>query len=107
MPEIAGGFVHFAPPLVRLRAPQMRQHRVGPKRDGAAVRFERDVGLIVSERGVPSGQERPVIAFSSRSMVGHGRRHRRDDDENCNQQRPLHRPYGNTAKTELSAGTGV
>ena len=36
-PEVAGGGVEVAAPLVGLAAPEVGEHRVGPQGDGAAV----------------------------------------------------------------------
>ena len=55
----------------------MREHRVGPQRDGAAVGLDRAKRLFVPQRRVAVSQQGPIIAVAGGGLVGEGDRHAR------------------------------
>src|SRR3989442_4440182 len=69
-PEIAGGGVEIATPLIGFAAPQMRQHRVGAQPDGAAEGLNRPKRLLVTERRVAAREERAVVPIPRSRLVG-------------------------------------
>ena len=88
--EIVGGRLELGAVLVRFTAPQVRQHRVGPEGNRAAIRFDRAEGLVVGQGGGPLAQVGPVIAIPVGGLV----RERRDDgrprEEHGHGEHPLH-----------------
>ena len=88
--KVARRLLDLAAPLIRFGSAQMRQHRIGTQRHGAAVRFNGQVGLVAAQRGVAACQRRAVIALPGRRVIGHGRRDSGEDDQNCHEQGTLH-----------------
>ncbi len=77
----------------------MGEHRVGPQRDGAAVGLDRAKRLLIAQRGVAPGDERPVIALPRGLEVGHGPGHRDGGQNGHHNQGALHGSCG--------SGTGL
>ncbi len=76
--------------LVRFAAPQVRQHRVGPEGNGAAVRFDCAEGLVVGQGGGPLAQVGPVIAIPGGGLVSERRDDGRPRQEHGRGEHPLH-----------------
>ena len=70
--EVAGGVVEVAPLAVGLAAPEMRQHRVRPKADGAAVVLDGGKSLASRLGRVAAGHQLPVVALADRRLIDDG-----------------------------------
>ena len=68
--EIAGRGFELVAALIRLAAPQVREHRIRAQGDGAAVRLDRAEGLVVRQGAARLGEQRPVVALPGGRLVG-------------------------------------
>ncbi len=93
--KIASRGLEVGAPLVRLTPAKVRQHRVGPQRNCAAVGLDGGKRLIVAQGRVAPAEKGAVIPVARRGLIGEGGAGDREGQQDDNSQIPLHGSYRN------------
>src|SRR5207248_1793834 len=107
--ELARRFLEVPATLVGFGEPQMREHRLGSKGDGAAVRLDGAERLIVPQSRIAARQLGSVVPLPGALLIGHGPGHPREGEENDGNQRTFHVlfAYGNSPAGTFSPFRGL